>query len=404
MFDLYFASVVLFFATLAYIIYRDRKNLEIHYVLVMRKTQWGKDIIDAAAERFPLFWKVFSTVGVFVAFGLMAYGVYLISLSAQLIINRAITIPAIQFVIPLPQSSPISGVGFIGVPFWFWILVVPFVLFPHEFSHGVISRVAKVKVKTVGLMQLLIWSGAFVEPDEKGIKKASLLNKLRIFAAGSVANMAIVIVIILLTTYILWPVSAYSGLLIKSVVPGSGAFNAGLRPGMMIQKINGTGMGVDYNLFAASYGYLLFKGYDVKDDAVGNFSTFVSISSGLDGFNPNQTVIVQADGRLYDLKLGGRPENSTLPFMGIEASAFPSSDFRFDFLFPLIWWLTTLGYLVATFNLLPINPLDGGLMVEAIADKLFKKHSKIIVKVITAATLGILLFGFIGPTLIKFFG
>jgi membrane-associated protease RseP (regulator of RpoE activity) len=404
MIDAYFASVVIFFATLAYVIYRDRKNLEIHYVLFMRKTQWGKDFIDAAAKRFPLFWKVFSTVGVFVAFGLMAYGIYLISLSAQLIINRTITVPAIQFVIPLPQATPISGVGFIGVPFWFWILVVPFVLFPHEFSHGVISRVAKVKVKTVGLMQLLIWSGAFVEPDEKGIKKASLLNKLRIFAAGSVANIAIVITILLLTTYILWPVSAYDGLLIRSVVPGSAASAAGLESGMMIEKINGTDMKVDYNLFAASYGYLLFKGYDVKDDAVGNFSTFISISSGLDGFRPNDTVAVQADGKQYSVRLNGRPENATLPYMGIEASAFVSSDVRFDFLFPLIWWLTTLGYLVAVFNLLPINPLDGGLMVEAIVDKVSKKHSKTIVRMITAATLGLLLFGFVGPTIIKMIG
>jgi membrane-associated protease RseP (regulator of RpoE activity) len=406
MFDAYFASVAVFFALLAALIYYDRKHIEFHYVLAMRKTQWGKDFIDAAAKRFPTFWKVFSTVGVVVAFGLMAYGLYLVLFTAQLIVTRAITAPAIQFVIPLPQSTPISGIGFIGVPFWFWILVVPFVLFPHEFSHGVIARVSKVKVKTVGLMQLLIWSGAFVEPDEAGIKKSSLLSKLRIFAAGSIMNVAVVLVLMLLAGSVIWPLTAYDGIRVQSVLAGTGAAAAGLRPGMIIQKINGTEAKVNYELFSASYGYMLFKGYELKDDAVGNFTTSIVVGSAISDFKPGQILPIQADGRTFDVTLSGRPENSTLPYIGIETAPFQQGSLMFQFFFPLIWWLTTLGYLVATFNLLPIHPLDGGLMVEAVVEKAVKdkKRARIVVMAITAVTLGLLVFGFVGPAIIGFFG
>jgi len=75
----------------------------------------------------------------------------------------------------------------------------------------------------------------------------------------------------------------------------------------------------------------------------------------------------------------------------------------FEFMFPLIWWLTTLGQLVAIFNLLPIYPLDGGLMVEAVAEKINKKYAKKIVRVVTIIVLAILVFNFVGPAIISNF-
>ncbi len=171
--SVYFWSVVAFFAILAVLIYRDRKKIEFHnYVLAMRKTKRGRHFIYRVADASPRFWKALSTVAVIAAFGLMAYGIYIILLSTQLIFAEIITVPALQLILPVPQAQPVSGFGFIGVPFWFWILIVPFVLFPHEFAHGIIARVNKVRIKSVGLIQLLIFSGAFVEPDENQIKKS----------------------------------------------------------------------------------------------------------------------------------------------------------------------------------------------------------------------------------------
>jgi len=408
MFDAYFWSVVLFFAALAAIMYRNRKSIEFHsYVLAMYRTQYGKRFIERIARKYAAIWKVLSTIGIALAFGMMAFGLYTVALSTQLILSRTITIPAIQFVIPLPQAQPVSGLGFIGVPFWFWILIVPFVLFPHEFAHGIISRVSKVRIKNVGLMQLLIWSGAFVEPDEEQIKKTKLINKLRIFSAGSIANISIVLFFLLLTQYLLWPLSVPNGMMITNVFKGTGADAAGLKPGMTIQKIGGIDARVDYSLFSASYGYLLFRGQNLTKGNVGNFSTAIELAIVLSDYKPNQTVKVLADGTVYNVKLSGRPENASLPYIGVELSsqfgAPESSGFLFEFAFPLIWWLTTLGYLVAVFNLLPIYPLDGGLMMEAVVEKISKRHYKKIVNIITAAVIALMVFGFVGPSILSNF-
>ncbi len=404
MFDMYFWSVVVFFAILVALIYKDRKKVEFHaYVLAMRKTKRGRGFIYRIADASPRLWKILSTIAVIAAFGVMAYGLYLLFLSSQLIITKAITIPAIQFILPVPQAQPISGTGFIGVPFWFWILIVPFVLFPHEFAHGLIARVTKVKIKTVGLIQLLIWSGAFVEPDEKQLKKSKLINKLRIFSVGSIANISIALVVILLTQYLLWPFVVPTGVMITGVVEGSGADAAGLEPGMVIQEIGGNNVNVDYDTFVAVYGYSLFRGYNLTSSDLKGFSSRVEVGAIINQFEPNQTIKVQADDTVYDLTLSGRPENSSLPYMGIVASTAGDNDVMFEFTFPLIWWLTTLSQLVAIFNLLPIYPLDGGLMVEAVAEKLNRKHAKTIVKIVTIAMLALLIFNFVGPSIISSF-
>lgn len=411
MFDAYFWSVVVFFAVLAAAIYKDRKNVEFqNYVLAMRRTKRGRRFIDNVARSHPRFWLGVSTVATIAAFGFMAYGLYLILLSTQLVISKVITAPAIQFILPVPQAQPVSGIGFIGVPFWFWILIVPFVLFPHEFAHGIVARAAKVRIKTVGLIQLLIWSGAFVEPDERQIKKTKLINKLRIFSVGSITNIAIVLLFLVLTQYLLWPSFVPSGLLITAVAQGSGAEAAGLRPSMVLQHINGEDVSIGYDTFAFSYSYLLFKGYNLTRDNIGDLSVFAEIAIALADSKPNQTINVMADNVAYDLRLSGRPENASLPYIGIEATALRGNgllkvnDFMFEFMFPLIWWLTTLSQLVAIFNLLPIYPLDGGLMLEAVAEEISKENAKRVVKFITLIVLALLVFNFVGPSAISAFG
>ncbi len=401
MFDPYFWSVVVFFAVLATLVYHDRKNLEFHKLLIMKRTERGKKFIGNVANVSPVLWNSISTIGIIFAFLFMLYGTYILIISAQMIITEVITRPAIQFMIPVPQPYPINGTGFIGVPFWFWILVVPFVLFPHEFAHGVVARANKIKIKDVGLMQLFIFSGAFVEPDEKQLEKANLTKRLRVFSMGSVTNIAIALTVIFLTQQILWPTFVSEGVIIKRVFEGTGAEAAGLRSGMTIQEIDEKRINVGYDIFATSYTYLLFNGHNLTSENLRDVSTSIELGTILDEFEPNQTIKVKADGNIYNLKLSGRPENSTLPYIGISASTVIESDFMTEFAFPLIWWLTTISYFVAVFNLLPIYPLDGGLMLEAVVKKFNKKESIKITKVVTLVIAALLIFNFIGPTLIS---
>jgi len=406
MFDLYFWSVVAFFAALAALIYANRRKIEFHYhVLAMYRTQRGKHLIEDVANASPRFWKFVSALGVVAGFGIMAYAIFTLALSSHLVLTQVVKAPAMQLIIPLPQSTPVNGFGFIGVPFWFWILIVPFVLFPHEFAHGVIARACSIRVKNVGLMQMLIWPGAFVEPDERQLQRAKLMDKLRVFAAGSVANIAISVFAVLLVQYAIWPAIVPRGMVLNEVYDGTGAAAAGLKPGMTVQKIGGTSASVGYDVYAFSYGYLLFNGYNVTTAEAKNVSMLVTTLVALQDYTPNQTISVIADDIAYNVMLSGRPENSSVPYIGFSAQLKPSAadGFMLDFFFPLMWWLTTLGPFVALFNMLPLYPFDGGLMFEALAQKFSKRHAKLLVKIAAAVVVLVMVFNFVGPSIIQNF-
>ncbi len=403
MLDMYFWSVVAFFSILGYLIYKDRENLEFDKIIVIKRTERGKDLLDKIANLNPRFWKTISTIGIIVAFGFMIAGTYMIIISSQLILDQSITKSPMQLIIPIPTSQPVNRSIFIGIPFWFWILVVPFVLFPHEFAHGVIARANDVKIKTVGLIQLLIWSGAFVEPDEKELEKSGYLKQLRIFSAGSITNISIAIIVMMLTQYLIWPFFVTDGIVIKDVFENSSAELYGLKPGTKIVKIDETDMDVGYQIFSAGYGHLLFQGGNTTAEYLEDFSAGVKLSHVLSEMEPNQTIkITTADGHIHNFKMGSRPDNSSLPYMGVSVTTEIKNKFMTEFMFPLLWWLSTISYFVAITNLLPVYPLDGGLMVKSIISEKFddEKTDKII-KIVTSIMLILLIFNFIGPSIIS---
>ena len=86
----------------------------------------------------------------------------------------------------------------IYVPLGYGLISLATVLIVHEFSHGILSRVEKINIKSVGLLLFTILPGAFVEPDEEELVKSSRLSQLRVYAAGSMANIALAIVALLI--------------------------------------------------------------------------------------------------------------------------------------------------------------------------------------------------------------
>lgn len=399
--DPYTLSVIGFFLAIALLIYRDRKRTEFHYILVMRKTKNGEKFIKRIVAWNPRLWKTLATVGVIGSAIIMARGIYLMVESAYIVLTQPVRVPGLQFIIPVPQSQPVSGFGFLGVPFWFWVILLPFVLFPHEFAHGIASAVEKIKIKSVGLFMLAILPGAFVEPDEKQLKKARLMTKLRIFAAGSVTNIAFVLVILFVAMYILWPASMQSGLMIMEVAEGSGAEDAGLQAGMTIESMGGSEVDIEYGDFAVAYGNLLFNNFNITENTLKTVAIKWEISGKLQDYEPNDTMRIVADGRNYDVKLSGRPDDSSSPYIGV-VTDFQIDENMFTVWFPLIWWITTLGELVAIFNILPLYPLDGGLIIEAVAQKYAKKHARKITIAATAVMLAILVLIFAAPPILNF--
>ncbi|MBI2583806.1 MAG: site-2 protease family protein [Candidatus Aenigmarchaeota archaeon] len=229
------ASITAFFifvVLLLGVIYYKRRSLIISGVMVMYKTQRGKEYIDSLAKRHPRFWHHFGTLGV-------AAGVLAIIFMVYVLLNTTIGViqggaPGVALV--LPGSGYSTTPGAIFFPWYVWILAVGIMFIPHELSHAVICRRYGIKVKSVGLLLLAIFPGAFVEPDEKQLKRAKLFTRLRVYAVGSFTNIvtagAFYLLLIAMLLVIPRPFSPVSVEILNSikaivlVTLGVGLFNA----------------------------------------------------------------------------------------------------------------------------------------------------------------------------------
>jgi len=105
--------------------------------------------------------------------------------------------------VPVPGIAPlIPGVEIEGSPISvpihaiFGLIVLIIV---HEMAHGIVARMEKIKVKSMGLLTAGIFPiGAFTEPDEKQLKAAKPRKRMRVFAVGSMANFITGIVFLML--------------------------------------------------------------------------------------------------------------------------------------------------------------------------------------------------------------
>ena len=112
----------------------------------------------------------------------------------------------------------------------------------HEFSHGVLSRMAKVKLKSIGLLVFgIIPIGGYVEPDERMVKKLDSLKQTKIFSAGISANfiatLFFFVLLFLMLNYVVPSAYPY-GVFVTGTTPGYPA-NGVLKSGMQILEWKG---------------------------------------------------------------------------------------------------------------------------------------------------------------------
>jgi membrane-associated protease RseP (regulator of RpoE activity) len=381
--DPYFVSVVMFFALLGIVIYRDRKNVEFHTVVIMRRTERFRGFIEWVANLSPRFWRAAGTLGVLMAAYVMVYGSYLLLKTTGMIITKAITQPALQLVLPSPSATAAAGPGYFLIPFWFWIIAIASILVPHEMMHGIIARAEKIRLRSVGLLLLVIFPGAFVEPDEKQLQKSKLLTRLRVFAAGSFANFSIALLIIGLMMYVAWPLAAGTGVTIETVAYGSPAALAGLSPGQVITSINGNSVTATYSEYASGLGYF--------------YQEVGTISAG-------QELKLVVDGKNYVIDAVANPDTGQ-PYIGITYTPIMKVPFKsFITVVNLLMLIAQFSLAVGMVNILPIYPLDGGLMLDAVVKKYVKgRRAQTLIHVVAYFLIIVLIFDFIGPWIVGLF-
>ncbi|MBI4167787.1 MAG: site-2 protease family protein [Candidatus Aenigmarchaeota archaeon] len=385
MFDILTLSAIAFFVFVAILIYIDRKNIEFKGVMLLRRTKKGIEIIDSIAKSAPRFWNLIGLAAIPTAIIFMVLGTVLMLYISGTIISGEQQGPAMSLILPSLSSERQTGLGgfVFFLPLWFWLILVTILLVPHEIFHGILSRVVKVPLKSVGLMLLLIFPGAFVEPDEKKLKKAKRIDRLKVFAAGAFANILTAVILYLSLSYVLEPaIIAETGVKIYNVTDNSPAELAGIATNMTITGINGIE-------------------FDVKS------RNPVSDIISREGLNPGDRITMTADEKIFYLDLVEHPQNASRPYVGITTTgpvvtktnyiSVGSALSLFSYTSMIIYF----ALIIAAINLLPWKPFDGGLFFETLMEYVSKKHAPKIANAATMFILAVFLFNFFGPAVIN---
>ena len=344
-------------------------GVELNFPVIMWKTQRLRGLISRISNFSPTFWRWYMNVGIVVAFLAMIFITWTLISSLPTVFET----PAVSIVIPgveMPGSS-------IYIPFIYGLIALATVLIVHEFSHGIQSVGEKISIKSVGLLLFAIIPGAFVEPDEDELKAAKRSSRLRVYAAGSVANITLAIIAILLVSLISAGIPNYfaeDGIAIDRIVSDSPSDGV-LKEGMVLKAID--------------------------NHKINDSDSYVNVVSL---YKPGDNVTVQTDQGSYSLTLDKNPNNESRGFFGIQANK--HFELINDSMGPIPWvlfellelfqWVFMLNLGIGLFNLLPLKPLDGGYMLEILLSyKLSEEHYKPIVNALSVVMAMIIIFSIV---------
>ncbi|RLG17888.1 peptidase M50 [Nanoarchaeota archaeon] len=508
--DGWLIALILFalWAVLLIVLYKMKKlkgPISLYGPALMIKTKKGIGFIKRVS--LSKFWKYYGNFAV--AFSLIIMvGVFLLILWQAFLVT---TIPSSE------APSPVQALGIPGInpiiPVGYGILGLVIAIVIHEFSHGFLVAFQKLKLKSIGVLLLIVPIGAFVEPDEEELWKTKRRKRMRVFAAGPTSNLLLAIFIIILLlglgsgvspkyhafyvasnfeenpNFDMLPVgtvilkinntpinsytdfmnvnaplpgqkvnlmvdlegvkniSAYSGVVVSSVLQGYPAYDAGIKPGWIFYSINGSivrnqsdfyailnqtksGMPVEIKMFKPPNQWMnitvtLADKYEYFEKYAPQLNKewyrgkgFLGINAGYLGiglgdanylktlvFNPYQYVQNPTD--IFRATMG----YIALPFMGL--MPFPQNlEHLYNVPFSGFWiivnslyWIFWINLMLGMTNLLPAVPLDGGYIfkdfITYIGEKLKIKDPKRFGNSMTITfslmVLFLVLWQFIGP-------
>jgi membrane-associated protease RseP (regulator of RpoE activity) len=356
---------VVFFALLTWFVWSKKENMQTHKILhpilyfSMYRTTWGLASMDTYAKKYARILNWLGTAGIVVGFlGMIFICIELIKNLFKLFSSPEAA-PGVGLVLPFKAK------GIFYVPIEYWIICIFVIALIHEFAHGVLSRVYDVKVKSSGFAFLSILipivPAAFVEPDEKKLRKKPLRQQLAVFAAGPFSN----VILAFICLGILWGLAPMADSLIEPIgveitelVEGDyPAKMAGIVPGEVVEKVNG--IPVPY---------------------VQNLSTQMA------KYDPGDTIELQTDKQNHIITLAKNPDNESMAYMGAylnqKTDIKPGVKENYGVFLPnVLFWISGLFVFlfilnlgIGLFNLVPIGPLDGGRMLHAVLMKYVEKE------------------------------
>ena len=258
--------------------------------------------------------------------GIILYGVatFLLSVGAHNP-NYAILSQQVPGVVPV-----IPG---ITIPLFAGLIALFILLVVHEFSHGILAKIFGIRIKSIGVILLgIIPLGAYVEPNEKAVKRLKKGAQDRISVAGISANMLVSIAFFVLAV-----------LMISGVFPNIGT--GGVRVTATFKNYSAYNVIIPNSIITAWNNYTIRNSYDLAraESRYRNGSVVFITNEGRYVLTPNSSGRIGISG----------------------AAAEPSAQFAVaNFLYAIFALSFGLNFFVAIANLLPIPMFDGWRIYE----------------------------------------
>lgn len=299
-------------------------------------------MLSRLTSRWIKAWSMLLDVGVALGFGLIAFSLYFL---VSNLFKRFVMAEGFVAIVP-----PIPGLALpLGqVPYFLAALSIAIVV--HEVAHAAASKIVGVEIRSFGIALLAMILTAFVELDEETMERTELGSRLKIFAAGSFANLALFVVLLVVFMVLFQP----GGVLVHHVEASTPAFQAGITEGCVIKQLNDV--------------------YVLNRLDLNNFMRHVG---------PDQVVrvkLMSPEGSLREvvLRTASHPSDPSRGFLGILPLDF--YELRLLRLPPNVLihvltfyaWLQVVLFSLAVFNMLPMAIVDGGRMAYAVIARTMK--------------------------------
>ncbi len=382
------ALFIAFIAIVAVLLYRDRRKVKLQGIMFIRRTKKGIEIIHSITDSAPRFWNFLGVLGIIISVPALIIGSAFLAFNGAAIAKGEVR-EGVRLVLPAPTGEANLQPGFLFLPWWVWLIGILSVVVPHEIFHGIMCRTEKIRIKSVGWVLLAIIPGAFVEPDEKQLKRAKRSVKLKVYAAGSFANflLAGIMLLVMLLSF-------------NALFQPDGAPFVANESSVFSKNLSGILLSIDGKSIASSNEFRqILSSYSPGD------SVRVSVTEGVRVVPKVSTTsfmspVLVADGTNvteYTVVLKENPESEGRPYLGVAVPQIDSvRNSGFVPLYSLFFWIFVLNLGIGIVNILPIKPLDGGLFFEEIVGR-FTKNTKIIVRAVSVLVLLLMVFNLVGP-------
>ncbi|MDP3698619.1 MAG: site-2 protease family protein [Nanoarchaeota archaeon] len=329
-------------------------------IILLYRTKWGLRWMDKYSQKFREWVILFGYIGIGAGFvGLVVISYFLIVNLYSLITHPA-AVPGVSVVLP---GVNVPGLGIL--PFWYWILALFIIAVVHEFSHGIVARANNIPIKNTGLLLLGPIPGAFVEPDEKKLRKEKDIVQYSVLAAGSFSNIVLAVAAFLILNLAFAPLQEMmvesTGVSFSYANETFPVAQAGIQPGTVLTGINSQ------------------KTLNLQE-----------FNNELVRYRPGESIIINTMEKDYQLTLASHPGNAKRAYLGI-ADIKNQYDIKDNYEhgigkvpYAMLEWLTgmergvpgflswlfLLSFSIGLFNLLPLPIVDGGRMAQVFLHKL----------------------------------